>query len=154
MSYSSTEDMRLKSILNMDNLKNGGLKTEYGLYALSSIVKDQKGHSYEALDILDDLSKSNFRELNEKNNTRNEDIIIDVMYDVANNVVRNYPKLRDRAYNIMMITEKNNERYVNPNGRSRKEFMDTYKQLFNDRIQEAKEHVLNHRAEKQANYIR
>ena len=142
----SVKDATLKSILNMENMFEGGLKTEYGLDILSSIAKDRpEAYTNEILDILDDLSKMNFRELNEKNQTyqRNEKQIIDVMYEVANNVVRNalhsvstyddnnpsmkrYKTIADRTYDIMRRMEENNKRYVDYEGISRYNFMESY----------------------------
>ena len=148
----SNDDNKLTSILNMDNLKDGGMKTEYGLYAVASIVKDQPGFAGEALDILEDFSKINFRELNERNNThqRNEEYIIAAMYEVANSIIMVKPKLADKTYGVMMAAEGNNKGYVDTRNPFRKEFMDTYKQPTKGRIQEAKERMLNRRVEKQA----
>ncbi len=148
----SNDDNKLTSILNMDNLKDGGIKTEYGLGAVASIVKDQPGYAYEALEILEDFSKLNFRELNERNNThqRNEKYIIAAMYEVANSIIMVEPKLADKTYGVMMAAEGNNKGYVDTGHPFRKEFMDTYKQPTKERIQEAKERMLNRRAEKQA----
>ena len=160
----------LISILNMDNLFEGGLKTEYGLYAISSLVKaNQNNDVNDAIDILDDLSKINFRKLNDKNNTqqRNEGIIIDVMYEVANEAIKHYPEKIDKLDRIMSRTEENNEIDVDKNLSSRKEFMQnlfkvTEKRMseelknrrmreeLQDRIKANKEAILKRRAEEQA----
>ena len=70
---SSVKDMTLRSILNMDNLFGGGLKTEYGLYVLADVAsatKNQKQYVGEIVDILDELSEKNIHEMNVKNKTR------------------------------------------------------------------------------------
>lgn len=145
MGMSSTDGMKLKSILNMENMLEGGLKTEYGLHVLSSIAKDQPRYTNDVLDILDDLSKINFRELNEKNQTsqRNENQITNAMYEVANIVVRHalndvniyddidpnikrYETIADRTYDIMRRMEDNNKMYVDYDGISRYNFMESY----------------------------
>jgi hypothetical protein len=160
-------DMSLRSILNMDNLFKGGLKTEYGLYALSTLAKAGVNYyDFGAIGILEDLSKINFHELNDKNNANqhNEHIIIDVMYDVANQVLKNIPGKIETVCQIMTITENNNKRFVNEAGRSRKEFMQSYAELFEkckereyklkekkeleNRIKANKKAILERRAEK------
>ena len=167
---SSVNDMTLRSILNMDNLFEGGLKTEYGLHAISSLVKANKNNDVnDAIDILDDLSKINFRKLNDKNNTQqcNEGIIIDVMYEVANEAIKHYPEKIDKLHRIMSRTEENNEIDVDKNLSSRKEFMQnlfkvTEKRMseelknrrmreeLQDRIKANKKAILKRRAEKKA----
>lgn len=168
---SSASDMSLRSILNMDNLFKGGLKTEYGLYALSNLVKaNVNGYHIDAIGILEDLSKINFHELNDKNNANqhNEHIIIDVMYEVANEVAKLNPKAIKQLHQIMNNAEKNNEGFVCKDGTSREEFMQSYKELseieeekereyklkekkeLENRIKANKEAILKRRAEEQA----
>lgn len=157
----SLNDFHLRSILNMDNLFEGGIKTEYGLYAISELVQTNKNNYVnDAIDILDDLSKINFRKLNEKNNTQqqNEGIIIDVMYEVANEAIKHNPEKIDELHRIMSRTEENNERYVRKDGRSREEFMQKFfkikeeekKKELEDRIKANKKVILERRAEEQA----
>ena len=112
MSRSSTDDMHLPSILNMEHLYEGGLKTEYGLYAVSHIVEGG-GTMYasEALEILKHLSKHNLAQLNKDNRTEqaNEEQIIGVMFDVANQIIKRDPRLTRACYTVMSEAEKNNK---------------------------------------------
>ena len=154
---SSVKDMTLRSILNMDNLFGGGLKTEYGLYVLSDVAgatKNQKQYVGEIVDILDELSEKNIHEMNVKNKTRqaNEEIIIDVMHKVAKNIMVNnadQPELIDKLKGIMYKAVKNNRGYVDFKGIYRKDFMKTDHDLsVKEKIEENKERLRNERIAK------
>ncbi len=122
-------DQGLRSILNMDNLKTGGIKTEYGFYAMSAIVKSG-GTMYapEALDIIKDMADINFTRLNRENNTNqaNEYCIINAMYKVVNEICAIDPDLTKDCVGIMARVEKNNSDVITNEGKympSRKQFM-------------------------------
>ncbi len=122
-------DQGLRSILNMDNLKTGGIKTEYGFYAMSAIVKSG-GDMYaaEALSVIDEMADTDFTALNKKNHTNqaNEYCIIDAMYKVANEVCAIDPDLAKDCIGIMARVEKNNSDVITNEGKympSRKQFM-------------------------------
>ena len=122
-------DQGLRSILNMDNLHTGGIKTEYGLYAMAAIVKSG-GTMYapEALDIIKDMADINFTRLNRENNTNqaNEYCIINAMYKVVNEICAIDPDLTKDCVGIMARVEKNNSNVIANEGKympSRKQFM-------------------------------
>lgn len=108
---STIEDMRLSSILNMEHLLDGGLKTEYGLAVLAEIVKSGiNGYPAEAAHILAQFTNVNLKKLNEEHNTglRNEKQILYVMFELANAIVKADPEQKEGVRVTMKIIRDNN----------------------------------------------
>lgn len=108
---STIEDMRLSSILNMEHLLDGGLKTEYGLYVLAEIAKSGiNSYPAEAAHILAQFTNVNLKKLNEEHNTgkRNEEQILYAMFELANAIVKADPKLKENVRVTMKIIRDNN----------------------------------------------
>lgn len=108
---STIEDMRLSSILNMEHLLDGGLKTEYGLAALAEIVKSGvNGYPAEAAHILAQFTNVNLKKLNEEHNTgqRNEKQILYAMFELANAIVKADSEQKEGVRVTMKIIRDNN----------------------------------------------
>jgi len=117
----------LHSILDMDNLFEGGIKTEYGLYAMSAIVKSG-GSMYapEALGILEDLSEIDFRTLN--NDKSSEEIIMGAMWNVADEIAQREPKFTPLCYQIVKQAEQNSNCEPDEDFYYRKKFFENHKE--------------------------
>ena len=107
------EDTTLYSILNVENLLDGGLKTEYGLYVLAEIAKSGiNGYPAQAAHILAKFTNVNLKQLNEEHKTgqKNEEQILYAMFEVANGIVKADLKIKDQVRTTMkLIRDKNPE---------------------------------------------
>ena len=107
------EDTTLYSILNVENLLDGGLKTEYGLYVLAEIAKSGiNGYPAQAAHILAKFTNVNLKQLNEEHKTgqNHEEQILYAMFEVANGIVKADLKLKDQVRTTMkLIRDKNPE---------------------------------------------
>ena len=108
---STIKDMTLYNILNMENLLDGGLKTEFGLYALAILAESGKnGFPDQAAHILAKFTNINLKQLNLEHDTNqaNHKQILWAMFDVANAIVKADPKLKDDVRLTMKIIRDNN----------------------------------------------
>lgn len=95
----------------MENLLDGGLKTEYGLYALAILAESGKnGFPDQAAHILAKFTNINLKQLNLEHDTNqaNHKQILWAMFDVANAIVKADPKLKDDVRLTMKIIRDNN----------------------------------------------
>lgn len=127
------EAAQLTNILNMNHVMSGGLNTEYSLYIIKAALK-QSVDNYEdgALEILEELATRNLTVLSKE--VDNVGIIIDLMYEILNIIVRQHPYLLGKAKRIVDFLELNNEWLVtepSDNLPARTEFNKTL-QLYTD----------------------
>jgi len=107
----SQNDWNLYSILNMENLRDGGIKTEAGLTVLAEIAKSGiNGYPAQAAHILAEFTNIDLKKLNEEHNTgqSNEEQILYAMFEVANAIVKADPKLKDQVRTTMKNIRDNN----------------------------------------------
>ena len=127
------EAAKLTNILNMNHVMSGGLNTEYSLYIIKAALK-QSVDTYEdaALEILEELATRNLTVISKE--VDNVGIIIDLMYEILNIIVRQHPYLLGKAKRIVDFLELNNEWLVtepSDNLPARTEFNKTL-QLYTD----------------------
>lgn len=127
------EAAKLTNILNMNHVMSGGLNTEYSLYIIKAALK-QSIDTYEdaALEILEELATRNLTVISKE--VDNVGIIIDLMYEILNIIVRQHPYLLGKAKRIVDFLELNNEWLVtepSDNLPARTEFNKTL-QLYTD----------------------
>lgn len=102
------EAAKLTNILNMNHVMSGGLNTEYSLYIIKAALK-QSVDTYEdaALEILEELATRNLTVISKE--VDNVGIIVDLMYEILNIIVRQHPYLLGKAKRIVDFLELNNE---------------------------------------------
>ncbi len=130
MEHINHGDQGIRKIFNMDNLRFGGLNTEYGLYGIAALIKSGGAmYAAEALSVIDEeMADTDFTALNKKNHTgqANEYCIIDAIYQVANEACAIDPNLAKDCIGIMARVEKNNSDVIEKEAKfmpSRKKFM-------------------------------
>lgn len=100
----------------LENLFNGGLQTEWGLYMLSVLVESGRMNPDEAVQILTKFTNVNFKRLNEENNIKyrddikykNEKSMLCVVFLVADRIVKADPKLKDQVRTTVKTIRDNN----------------------------------------------
>ena len=107
--------MQLTSIFNMQHFLSGGWNTEYSLYTLSSLLEVDRNlvsNLEGATEILNMASAINWTERNEATHYSSGDIIIDLLYEIANKLVTHLPNSFRKIYQIMENLEVNNRSIV------------------------------------------
>lgn len=100
----------------LENLFNGGLQTEWGLYMLSVLVESGRMNPDEAVQILTKFTNVNFKRLNEENNIKyrddikykNEKSMLCGVFLVADRIVKADPKLKDQVRTTIKTIRDNN----------------------------------------------
>ena len=114
------EAAKLTNILNMNHVMSGGLNTEYSLYIIKAALKakcikelDDGIRHFELiydgilLEILEELATRNLTVISKE--VDNVGIIVDLIYEILNIIVRQHPYLLGKAKRIVDFLELNNE---------------------------------------------
>lgn len=123
--------MKMVNMFDMQHILSGGWNTEYSLYTIANLL-DAKNTTmmdyYEgALEVLQQASVINWHDLNQLIKMRNEDIIIDQMYLIADKIVTKRPDLLQKVIQTIGILEKNNQATVDALSKTHRGFGGKYK---------------------------
>ena len=116
--YNNKKEILMESKIKetLENLFNGGLQTEWGLYMLSVLVESGRMNPDEAVQILTKFTNVNFKRLNEENNIKyrddikykNEKSMLCGVFLVADRIVKADPKLKDQVRTTVKTIRDNN----------------------------------------------
>lgn len=123
--------MKMVNMFDMQHILSGGWNTEYSLYTIANLL-DAKNTTmmdyYEgALEVLQQASVINWHDLNQLIKMRNEDIITDQMYLIADKIVTKRPDLLQKVIQTIGILEKNNQSTVDALSKTHRGFGGKYK---------------------------
>ena len=104
---------QLVNLLNMQHILAGGFQTEYGLYLIQQILDANNNtfmdHYEGATEILEAMSKINWRKQNKNTGYKNDGILFENMYEIATKIVKKHPGYAQKLKDIMKTLEKNQE---------------------------------------------
>ena len=109
--------MQLTSIFNMQHFLSGGWNTEYSLYTLSDLLDSNNNTMADrfegATEILNMASAIDWSNRNRVKQNTNEDIIVGLLYCIANKIIIKRPDLFRKISVIMKNLEQNNASIIN-----------------------------------------
>ena len=123
--------MTLVNMFDMQHVLSGGWNTEYSLYTIENLLNARNNTMMDyykgALDVLQHTSVINWYDLNQLIGMRNEDIILDRIYTIAEKIATSRPDLAPKVIKTMEILEKNNKSAIDVLTRTRRGFGAKYK---------------------------
>ncbi|MCQ2571595.1 MAG: hypothetical protein MJ165_01155 [Alphaproteobacteria bacterium] len=123
--------LKIVNMFDMQHILSGGLNTEHSLYTIANLLNTRNNTMVDyyqgALGVLQQTSVINWHDLNQLIKMRNEDLIIDQMYLIADKIVTERPDLLPKVIQTIGILEKNNQATVDALSKTHRGFGGKYK---------------------------